>query len=282
MAAGITYYRRAEGKVAKSPLVSDVFSGWNPQRECWLFLSAHDDDIVSGGGLTFQTAIAEGVEVHAVVTTSGNMGYCRAEQRLGIAAIRRQEAETSFHALGLPPANLHFLHFPDCNLNPYRGRRLVSASTTEAVHPAAIAGAIGLQNSYPHILRKIRPTRVFLPTIADLHPDHRICNEEMQISLFHAQGGIWPELGPPIEVIPSVYEYATYCDFPEPPQIRIERPAAMLQKKLDAIGAYASQEQIELLVDVQRKVGPVEYVREVRFHFYAPEQYASLFLAAEK
>jgi LmbE family N-acetylglucosaminyl deacetylase len=279
MAAGITYYRRADGKVAKSPLVSDIFTDWNPGGERWLFLSAHDDDIVSGGGLTFQTAIAEGVDVHAVVTTSGNMGYCRPEQRLNIAAIRRREAEASFQALGLPPANLHFLHFPDCNLNPYRGRRLLADGA--AAEPAAIAGAVGLQNSYPYILRKIRPTRVFLPTIADLHPDHRICNEEMQISLFHAQGGIWPELGPPLEAVPAVYEYATYCDFPEPPQIRIETPAAMLQKKLDAIRAYASQEQIELLVDVQREVGPVEYIREVQFHFYAPGQYARLFLAAE-
>jgi LmbE family N-acetylglucosaminyl deacetylase len=280
MAAGITYYRRAEGKVAKSRLVSDIFTDWNAGSERWLFLSAHDDDIVSGGGLAFQAAIAEGVDVHAVVTTSGNMGYCRPEQRLNIAAIRRREAEASFQALGLPPANLHFLHFPDCNLNPYRGRRLLADGA--AAEPAAIAGAVGLQNSYPYILRKIRPTRVFLPTIADLHPDHRICNEEMQISLFHAQGGIWPELGPPLEAVPTVYEYATYCDFPEPPQIRIETPAAMLQKKLDAIRAYASQEQIELLVDVQRKVGPVEYIREVQFHFYSPGQYARLFLAAEE
>jgi LmbE family N-acetylglucosaminyl deacetylase len=277
MAAGITYYRRAQGKVAKSPVVSDIFTGWNSQGERWLFLAAHDDDIVSGGGLIFQAALAEGVEVHAVITTSGDMGYCRPEQRLGIAAIRRGEAEASFRALGLPPANLHFLHFPDCNLNPYRGRRFL-ADGDAAANPAAIAGAIGLQNSYPHVLRKIRPTRVFLPTITDLHPDHRICNEEMQISLFHAQGSIWPELGPPIEAIPSVYEYATYCDFPEPPQIRIETPAAMLQKKLAAIRAYASQEQIELLVDVQREIGPVEYVREVQFHFYAPAQYEKLFL----
>lgn len=279
MAEGITYYRRAAGKVTRSTAVSDVFTDWNPQRECWIFLSAHDDDIVTGAGVTFQAALAEGVEVHAVVTTSGNMGYCRPEQRLSIAAIRRREAEASFRALGLPPENLHFLNFPDCNLNPYRGRRFATDCDPATADPATIEGALGLQNSYPHVLRKIRPTRVFLPTITDLHPDHRICNEEMLISLFHAQGAIWPELGPPIEIIPHVYEYATYCDFPEPPQIRIEARTAMLQKKLEGIRAYASQEQIEVLVDVQRKVGPVEYIREVQFHFYAPQQHEKLFLA---
>jgi LmbE family N-acetylglucosaminyl deacetylase len=279
MAEGITYYRRTDGRVSKSPLVSDVFSGWNTGGERWLFLSAHDDDIVTGAGLIFQAALAEGVEVHAVVTTRGNMGYCRLEQRQSIGDIRRREAEASFRALGLPEANLHFLHFPDCSLNPYRGRRFLPDG--DPADPAAIAGAVGLQNSYPYIVRKIRPTRVFLPTITDLHPDHRICNEEMLISLFHAQGSIWPELGPPIETVPSVYEYATYCDFPESPQIRIDATPAMLQKKLAAIQAYASQEQIEVLVDVQRNIGPVEYVREVHFHFYSPAQHEKLFVTRE-
>ena len=86
--------------------------------------------------------------------------------------------------------------------------------------PTEVEGASGLQNAYPHVLRQVRPTRVFLPTITDLHPDHRIVNEEMLISLFHAQGSIWPELGPPVAVVPAVYEYATYCDFPEAPQLR--------------------------------------------------------------
>jgi LmbE family N-acetylglucosaminyl deacetylase len=272
MAQGITYYRRTDGTVISSSKVGDVFTNWNPDGERWLFLSAHDDDIVAGAGVTFQAAIAEGVEVHAVITTDGRMGYCRLPQRHIISEVRRKEAEQSFTILNLPLERLHFLGFPDCNLNPYRGRRL----TTEG-DPTEIAGAGGLQNSYPYVLRKIRPTRIFVPTITDLHPDHRIVNEEMMISLFHAQGRIWPELGEPIEVIPAVYEYATYCDFPQPPQIRIVGPQSMLETKLEAIRAYASQEQIDLLIDVQRDVGPVEYIREVAFNFYAPKQYARLF-----
>jgi len=127
------------------------------------------------------------------------------------------------------------------------------------------------------VLRQVRPTRVFLPSITDLHPDHQIVNAEMQISLFHAQGGIWPELGPPIAAVPTVYEYATYSDFATPPEIRLAGTPEMLQRKLDAIRVYASQEQIELLVDVQRQAGPVEYLREMQFHFYQPQQYAGMF-----
>jgi hypothetical protein len=52
----------------------------------------------------------------------------------------------------------------------------------------------------------------------------------------------------------------------------------MLDTKLDAIRAYRSQEQIEVLVEVQRSAGPVEYLREVQFNFYSPQQYEGLFL----
>jgi hypothetical protein len=97
------------------------------------------------------------------------------------------------------------------------------------------------------------------------------------ISLFHAQGGIWPELGAPLGDVPRVYELAVYCDFPEPPQIRVDTPQAMLETKLQAIFAYASQEQIGAMVEIQRACGPLEYLRELNFHFYAPQQYRELF-----
>jgi LmbE family N-acetylglucosaminyl deacetylase len=272
MAQGITYQRRRPGGTLSSPDVGEVFGGWNAGRECWMFVAAHDDDIIAGGGLTFLAALAEGIQTHAVITTDGRMGYCRPEQRQTVSQVRHAEACRSFGVLGLPLDRLHFLQFPDCNLNPYRGRHL-----TDSPDAAVLHGAIGLQNSFPYILRKVRPTRVFLPTIADLHPDHRIVNEEFLISLFHAQGNIWPELGPPLEAVPLVYEYATYCDFPEAPQIRIQGTPALLEQKLAGIRAYASQEQIELLVDVQRAAGPVEYIREVAFHFYSPQAYDKLF-----
>jgi len=269
---GINYYRRKAGATQVTSDIAELLPDWQGERECWMFVSAHDDDIVTGAGLTFQAALAEGVQVHAVITTDGRMGYCKFTQRRSISEIRQAEAEQSFQILGLPEDHLHLLHFPDCNLNPYRGRHFATIGD-----PTEVEGASGLQNAYPHILRQIRPTRVFLPTISDLHPDHRIVNEEMLISLFHAQGNIWPELGTPIETVPAVYEYATYCDFPQAPQLRIVTPEAMLETKLRAIKAYASQEQIDVLIDVQRKAGPQEYVREIEFNFYSPQQYERLF-----
>lgn len=272
MADRITYYRREAGRTVVSNEMADVFGNWNSQRECWLFLAPHDDDIIIGAGLAVLAAVARGIETHAVITTDGRMGYCRAPQRRTISKIREAEATRSFQILGVPLDRLHFLHFPDCNLNPYRGRHFTTIGD-----PTEIEGASGLQNAYPYVLRKVQPTRVFLPTISDLHPDHRIVNEELLISLFHAQGNIWPELGAPIKTIPAVYEYACYCDFPEPPQIRIEGTDALFETKLEGIRAYASQEQIETLVQTLREAGPIEHLRELDFHFYSPQNYAHLF-----
>ena len=272
MVQGIRYARRTAGGLVKTGCMAEVFDNWKGAAERWLFLAPHDDDIVAGAGLTFLAAVAEGVQTHAVITTDGRMGYCRETQRKTIAQIRRAEAQRSFQVLGLPLERLTFLGFPDGDLYPYRGRHFTANGD-----PTEIEGATGLQNAYSYMLRKIRPNRLFLPTITDLHPDHRIVNEEMLISLFHAQGAIWPELGPPLASIPEVYEYATYCDFPETPQLCIGGTASMLETKLEAVRAYASQEQIDLVIDVQRTIGPIEFIREVHFRFYSPKQYLRLF-----
>ncbi len=272
MAQKIKYSRRTADKVISSTDIGAIFPQWKGDKECWMFISAHDDDIICGGGLTFLSGVAEGAQMHAVVTTDGRMGYCRQQQKRTISHIREDECRESFRALGLAEERLHFLKFPDCNLNSYRGRHFTTIGD-----PTEMEGASGLQNAFSHILRKVRPTRVFLPTISDLHPDHRIVNEEMLISLFHAQGKIWPELGAPIEEVPLVYEYATYCDFPQAPTLRIEATEEMLRRKLDGIATYKSQEQIEVLVEVQRQAGTVEYIREIQFNFLTPRKYEGLF-----
>src|SRR2546421_360780 len=112
----------------------------------------------------------------------------------------------------------------------------------------AIEGFVGLSNAFTYHLRRTRPARVFVPTSADLHPDHQIVNNELMISLFHSAGAIWPELGAPLADVPKVYELAIYCDFPEPPQWEIRADSTAFDKKLRGIAAYQSQLQIAKLV----------------------------------
>ena len=276
MGASIRYTRRMpEGDIKETSDIGEILGDWKGTNECWMFVSPHDDDVVTGAGLTFQVGFAEGASIHAVVVTDGRMGYCRLEQRRTITKIRRSEAETSYQILGLPLEHLRFIECPDCNLNTYQGRSFRTIG-----EPTEMEGAGGMQNAFTHALRQIRPNRVFLPTSTDLHPDHQIVHEELLISLFHAQGNIWPELGEPIVEVPRVYEFAVYCDFPEPPQLRIETPPTMLETKINGILAYASQEQIGSLVEIQRNAGPIEYLRELEFHFYSPQKYHTLFARA--
>jgi hypothetical protein len=83
--------------------------------------------------------------------------------------------------------------------------------------------------------------------------------------LFHAAGTIWPELGKTLEKVPYVHELGVYCDFPEAPKLRIRSSEAILEKKLEAIGKFASQTQIASLIDIVRKGGPEEYLRALEF-----------------
>jgi LmbE family N-acetylglucosaminyl deacetylase len=271
MASTIQYARRTAGGLLTTSRIAELLDDWRGAAETWLFVSPHDDDIVLGGGLVFQAGIAEGAQVHAAVVTDGRMGYCRLDQRDSIVAVREKEARDSFAVLGLPPDRLSFLGFPDGNLAPWTGSFIRNGESGYAEEQ------VGLQIAFTRLLRQVRPTRVFVPTSSDLHPDHRITHEQLMISLFHAQGNIWPQLGAPITEVPRVYEMAIYCDFPEPPQIRIETAPEMLETKIKAIMAYASQEQIGTLVEIQRTTGPVEYLRELQFRFYSPKQYSGLF-----
>ncbi len=238
--------------------------------ETWLFIAPHDDDIVMGAGILLQAAMESGIRLKNCITTDGRMGYCAEAQKKDICAIREKETRESFRAIGI--TDVEWLNFPDCDLASYIGRRYACSGD-----PCIISGCTGLQNAYTQYIRALRPERIFLPAGSDLHSDHKIVYQEVLISIFHAAGAIWPELGPPIPAIPRVYEMALYCDFPGPPNIKVEAPRNYLEKKLEAIAAYHSQAQIEILVQKIRASGPVEYFRDTPFNLYSPDNYKDLF-----
>lgn len=252
---------------------SDIFKNWQGENEHWMFVSAHDDDIVCGAGLTLLAAIRNNIRVSCVVTTNGRMGYCRPEHKDTIHLIRREEAKNSFKLLGVKEEDTYLFDYPDSGIGRFAGRQF----SDDPNDPTVIAGATGLQNTYTWVIRKAKPTRVFLPVHTDLHPDHQVTHHEFLICFFHAQGNIWPELGEPIAWVPNLYEYATYSDYASPPDIRIRGDAELLEKKLEGISAYKSQEQIDLLVSGIRNGGPQEYVKEMRFDIIQPKKYNSMF-----
>jgi len=252
--------------------LAQVSRHWQGDQEQFLMVSPHDDDAVLGAGLLIQLAKRENVPVHIMIVTDGSMGYCSADEKDRIAEIRYKESLECYKTLGVPKSNIICLGFPDCQLGNYRGR-----SPAKPGDAALINGFTGLQNAFTFHLRQIKPTQCFLPTWNDLHPDHRIIYEEFLISLFHAAGNIWPELGEPLSRVPYVNTYAVYCDFAAPPTLRMRTPMSYLENKLKAISAFRSQKQISSLIDNVRHCGPEEYIRAIEFKLYHPANYRSLF-----
>ena len=254
------------------PTLASVSRHWRKGRECFLFLSPHDDDVIIGGGLLIQELIREKVPVHLAVVTDGAMGYCSMKQKKTIAQIRAQETIDVCRILGIPQKNIHLLQFPDCQLANFMGRRPAVEND-----PAVIEGFTGLQNAFTALLRKVQPTQVFLPTNTDIHPDHRIVHSELLISAFHSSGDIWPELGETLKDTPYIHEMAIYCNFPTRPKLRLTAPLGVLENKLRAIAAFKSQKQIKSLVNIIRHGGPLEYFRPVEFQLYHPHIYRDQF-----
>ena len=255
-----------------APTLQGVSRHWQGERECFLFISPHDDDIAIGAGLLIQLAKRENIPVHILIVTEGSMGYCTDAEKDTIVQIRREETFKCYQILGVPEENIVWLGFTDCHLNYYRGRR-----PAQPDDKAVISGFSGLQNTFTYYLRKIKPTQCFLPTSSDIHPDHRIVHEELLISIFHAVGSIWPELSTPLEKTPYIHEIAIYCDFPRPPQLRMRTPVSFLEKKLNAIAAFRSQKQIDSIIEIVKNAGPEEYIRALEFKLYNPRRYKDLF-----
>ncbi|MGL4593243.1 MAG: PIG-L deacetylase family protein [Thermoguttaceae bacterium] len=269
----IEFDRRTFSGTQTSADPAAIWPDWKGENEHWLFVAPHDDDIVAGAGLTLISAIENQIPVSAAIVSNGRMGYCSLDQKYSIAEVRKKETQKSFEFLGVPKTRLYQFSYGDGSLAQDAGRRFAKSSDD----PNAIEGGTGIQNSLTWVLRQVRPTRVFLPNRLDMHPDHQTTHHELLISIFHAHGGIWPELGPAIESIPALYEYATYCDFIAPPTMRIRLSDDLVEKRLAGLALYESQKQIELIVSQLRKSGGTEYLLEMAFDIIQPHKHDVIF-----
>jgi LmbE family N-acetylglucosaminyl deacetylase len=263
-------YRRENNKIEKSTELKDIFSGWKKSQEKWLFIAPHDDDICLGSGLLIQKALEEKIPLAVLITTDGSMGYGSTVASDKIVEARREETLNSFKMLGVE--NVSWLNFPDGNLASYQGIRKAVEED-----PCLIEGHTGLQNAYTYYLRNFAPTRVFVPGGTDYHPDHKIVYQELMISIFHAGGDIWPQLGKPLDEVPEVVEMAVYCPFDKTPNIKIEVSEKIFQKKIESIRAYKSQKQIESLIKQVERGARVEYFHAVLFDLYDTAEYHDFF-----
>jgi len=75
--------------------LAEVSRHWQGDRECFLFVSPHDDDAVLGAGLLMQLAKREKVPVYVLIVTDGSMGYCTMQEQATITQTRYQRVSTA-------------------------------------------------------------------------------------------------------------------------------------------------------------------------------------------
>jgi LmbE family N-acetylglucosaminyl deacetylase len=266
-----------------SDTLSSVLSAWKSGEEGFLVLVPHDDDAVVGMGMVLQHLTQCGLPLLLAVVTDGRLGYTSLEDRTHISEIRHRETLQSCEVLGITPSQVHWLGFPDGDLDRYRGKRLAAAGD-----PTSADGYTGLEDAFVRLLRrgiehkgKTFPiTRIFFPAASDYHNDHIVSAEQIMISVFHAQGIIWPECGTPITHRPYCYQFSVYCDFSatEPANLLYRGSEDHWNAKIRSIMAYESQGQIAALVDSLKKEGPYELFREVEFRLASRERQLAPFL----
>lgn len=239
-------------------------------KETWLVMCPHDDDGNIGAGLAIATATQEGATVHICVVTNGVQGYCDLAQKNEIVKIRQAETVAAYAALGIPEEQIHCLGYADGTT--YQNIGVRAAQPGEP----SVQGKTGLEASFTEIIRRLAPQRILTPASTDLHPDHKAVYKDLLISIFHASGDIWPELGEPI-ALPEVYEFPIYTALEAAPDFMLTADAEIFQKKLASIACFASQKQISQLVDKLRAAGPVEFLSNIKFSLYDPAVYQDLF-----
>ena len=186
-------------------------------RSC-LVLAPHPDDETLGCGATIMRKLAAGTSVQIVIATDGR--YWPPSTKLSadaLAEIREGEAHRAAAILGLPRKNLAFLRFEDGRLADQRQL---------------------LRDRLVDSLDAINPEEVFVPSIIDTHPDHRVL-AELGRELVQVQRDRHPLL----------YEYPIWFWDPRvlrirhllERRIRIVRTAEFGPRKRAAIAAYRSQ-----------------------------------------
>src|SRR5512145_2243213 len=85
------FVRMVSGERRVGPTLASVSRHWQNDKECFLMISPHDDDVALGAGLFIQLCCRDKIPVHILIATDGSMGYCDPNEKDNIAEIRQAE-----------------------------------------------------------------------------------------------------------------------------------------------------------------------------------------------
>jgi LmbE family N-acetylglucosaminyl deacetylase len=186
-------------------------------RSC-LVLAPHPDDETLGCGATIMRKLAAGSAVQVVIAADGRYAYPSTKLPVEtLIEIREDEARQACAILGLPLENIAFLRLEDLRLSDHRGV---------------------LRDRLLDILHAMNPEEIFVSSVIDNHPDHRVL-AEIARGLAQTHRGRNPVL----------YEYPIW--FWDPRiwrakdllrlRTRVVRTEEFRMRKREAIAAYRSQ-----------------------------------------
>lgn len=184
-------------------------------------VAPHPDDETIACGLLIQQVLAAGGEVEIWLLTAGDNNPWPQrwlERRLRIdqagrqrwGSRRQQEMRLAMQRLGLPPAALRELGWPDLGVTDLllRDGAATAASLTAA-------------------LRRFAPTMVAMPALEDRHPDHAAAHVLMRLALR------------PLPQLPA-WTYLVHGPARQS-GVALAGSAAQLDRKLQALEAHRSQ-----------------------------------------
>jgi N-acetyl-1-D-myo-inositol-2-amino-2-deoxy-alpha-D-glucopyranoside deacetylase len=142
------------------------------KKKTLLAILAHPDDETFGMGGTLALYASQGVDVHLITATNGDVGEVDARYLKGFKSIAdRRKSELNCAAKVLGIKKLHFLDYRDSGM----------AGTADNKHPRALASqpVESVSKRVAHLIREIKPEVVvtFDPIGGYYHPDHIACNK---------------------------------------------------------------------------------------------------------
>jgi N-acetyl-1-D-myo-inositol-2-amino-2-deoxy-alpha-D-glucopyranoside deacetylase len=147
-----------------------------------LAVTAHPDDETFGMGGTLALYASQGVQVHLVCATRGEVGEAREEFMKGhrsVADLRVSELNCAAKVLGL--TGVHLLNYRDSGM----------ANTPDNNHPRALAAqpVEKVADELIELIRRLKPQVMvtFDPIGGYHHPDH-IAIHRATLAAFHAAG----------------------------------------------------------------------------------------------
>jgi LmbE family N-acetylglucosaminyl deacetylase len=186
-----------------------------------LVIAPHPDDETLAAGGVIQQAIRAGVQVKVVVATNGDgqmvssillneRNSSQTRNYVNVGEHRQAESIHAIEKLGLGPADMIFLGYPDRGTAsmwladwrsqcPYRSvyTRVDMNPYPDTYHTGEMYCGSNLQSDLQDIIENYKPDLVILPHPSDQHPDHEAVSNFARMAIAMAsldQAGYSPEI----------------------------------------------------------------------------------------